>query len=95
MISNAFLAGKLGEVFIDSTGEYFRYVILDAINSYGEEKCQRDVHKVAVHAFGPVNSSFYSIPNGSYVVIRGWIETRENLGAVVISEIEDLFPHKA
>ena len=50
------------------------------------------VFKVPVHAFGNLKTSFYALPNGTRVIVRGWIETRDEIGVVVISELEELFP---
>jgi len=92
MISNAFLAGELGDLFETPEGERFRYVKLVTNGSTAGERPHDIEYLVPVHAFGNSYASFYSIPKGSYVVIRGWIETRPNIGVVVISENEDLFP---
>ena len=94
MISCAVLAGELSEAFSLDNGELFRYLNLHSIGSIAGERPHEVAYKIPVHAFGNSRSSFYSIPNGSYVVIRGWVEARPGIGVVVISEIEDLFPKK-
>jgi len=92
MISTTLLAGELGEVFALQTGELYRYVHLDAIADLYAERPMGSVFKVPVHAFGNLKTSFYALPNGTRVIVRGWIETRDEIGVVVISELEELFP---
>lgn len=94
MISNAFLAGELGDSFVTENGEMFRYVKLVSCGSFAGERPHEVKHLIPVHAFGNQQASFYTLKEGAYVVIRGWIETRPNIGVVVMSELEDLFPPK-
>ena len=47
---------------------------------------------VPVHAFGNLKTAFYALPKGTRVILRGWIETRDEIGVVVMSELEELFP---
>ena len=92
MISSTILAGELGEVFTLRTGELYRYVHLEAIAELYAERPYGAVFKVPVHAFGNIKTSFYSLPKGTRVIVRGWIETRDEIGVVVVSELEELFP---
>lgn len=92
MISTTVLAGTLGDLMTLKTGELYRYVHLEAVAELYSERPYGMVFKVPVHAFGNLKSSFYALPNGTRVIIRGWIETRDEIGVVVISELEELFP---
>lgn len=92
MISNVFLAGELGDVFVTQEGENFRYVRLSANNSLVVGRTMKEEYLIPVTAFGSPFSSFYTLKKGSYVVLRGWLETRNDIGVVVVSELEDLFP---
>ena len=83
MISTTLLAGELGEVFALKTGELYRYVHLDAIAELYAERPMGSVFKVPVHAFGNIKTSFYALPKGTRVIIRGWIETRDEIGVFV------------
>ena len=42
--------------------------------------------------FGNLKTAFYALPKGTRVILRGWIETRDEIGVVVMSELEELFP---
>lgn len=92
MISTTLLAGELGDIFALKSGELYRYVNLHAVAELYAERPFGSVFKVPVHAFGNIKTSFYSLPNGTRVIVRGWIETRDEIGVVVISELEELFP---
>ena len=92
MISGTIIAGELGDVFTLKTGELYRYVHLEAVAELYAERPYGAVFKVPVHAFGNIKTSFYALPKGTRVIIRGWIETRDEIGVVVISELEELFP---
>ena len=92
MISTTLLAGELGDIFALESGELYRYVNLHAVADLCAERPFGSVFKVPVHAFGNIKTSFYSLPKGTRVIVRGWIETRDEIGVVVISELEELFP---
>ena len=92
MISTTLLAGELGDIFALESGELYRYVNLHAVADLYAERPFGSVFKVPVHAFGNIKTSFYSLPKGTRVIVRGWIETRDEIGVVVISELEELFP---
>lgn len=94
MISNTFLAGDLGDCFFLENGEPFRNVLITFIGAAAGERPREMTYEIPVHAFGGSKSSFYTLKNGSKVILKGWLETREKIGVVLISELEELFPKR-
>lgn len=92
MISTTVLAGELGDIMTLRTGELYRYVHLEAVAELYAERPYGMIFKVPVHAFGNLKTAFYALPKGTRVILRGWIETRDEIGVVVMSELEELFP---
>ncbi len=94
MISTTLLAGDLGDCFFLENGEPFRYVKVTFIGATAGERPREMTYEIPVHAFGGSQASFYTLKKGSKVILKGWLESREKIGVVVISELEELFPKR-
>lgn len=92
MITYTVVAGDLGDVFYLESGEPFRNIKITFIGAVTGERPHEVTYKIPVHAFGGDECSFYTLPEGSKVICRGWLEEREGLGVVMVSELEELFP---
>lgn len=94
MITYTVVAGELGDVFYLETGEPFRNIKIEFIGALGGERPHPISYNIPVHAFGGEDCSYYTLPNGTKIIARGWLEVRDELGVVMVSEIEELFPGK-
>lgn len=94
MITYSVVAGDLSDVFYLETGEPFRNIKIEFIGSIAGETPHQLSYDIPVHAFGGDDCSFYTLPSGTKVICRGWLEVREKMGVVLVSELEELFPTK-
>jgi hypothetical protein len=88
MVSAVFVTGRLGKP-VDSVT---RFVELDRVipGPMGEYQ----VDQIPVVTYGGPGCLFMKAPIGSFITVKGHLETREKLGLVVCLELEEIFPLK-
>ncbi len=88
MISSCFVTGRLGKV-IDPTTRYVEVdrVLPDDCGTYS-------VDRIPVRTYSGKGCLFMVAPEGSYIGLKGHLETREEFGVLVYLEFEEIFPMK-
>lgn len=88
MISEVFLTGRLGE----KIGPTMRYVEIERLSP--AQNGGYEVDKVPVETYAGVGSHFMKAPLGSYIALKGHLETHKEYGLSVYIEMEEITPLK-
>ena len=84
MISSVYLSGTLEEV----TEPGLRYVAIDS--SFPDASGQLQTHHIPV-VCSRKGCLFLTAKQGSKVVLKGRLETRDNIGLVIVLEMDEVF----
>lgn len=88
MISEVFLTGRLGE----KIGPTMRYVEIERLSPAQSGGYQID--KVPVETYAGTGSHFMKAAEGSYIALKGHLETNKDFGLSVYIEMEEILPLK-
>ncbi len=86
MISAVFVTGRLGEQITPVS----RYVEVDRV--IPGPTGHYDVDKIPVFTYAGEGCYFMKAPSGSFITIKGHIETDKTLGIIVKMELEEILP---
>lgn len=88
MISAVFMTGRLGE----RISPLMRYVEIDRVIPGPTGKYEVD--KIPVLTYAGEGCLFMKAPIGSFISLKGHLETRNNTDVIVCLELEEIFPLK-
>ena len=87
MLSEVALSGRLGDL---CPFPGCRYVEIDRVVCT-ESGGKYEVDKVPVKSYGGLQSHFLTAPKGAFIVLKGRLETREGLGVIFLSVMQEIF----
>ncbi len=86
MISAVFVTGRLGEQITPLS----RYVEVDRVVPGPTGKYEVD--KIPVFTYAGEGCFFMQAPKGSFITVKGHMETDKDLGVIIKMELEEIFP---
>ena len=88
MLSSVFVSGRLGE----AVGKDVRLVEVDRVLSGAGGKFKVDAFPV--RCLLGKSTLFFKAKEGSLIVLKGRLERDQDLGIVIVDEIDEIFPAK-
>lgn len=86
MISAVFVTGRLGEQITPLS----RYVEVDRV--IPGPTGRYEVDKIPVFTYAGEGCFFMQAPKGSFITVKGHMETDKTLGVIVKMELEEILP---
>ncbi len=86
MISAVFVTGRLGEKITPLS----RYVEVDRV--IPGPTGRYEVDKIPVFTYAGEGCFFMQAPKGSFITVKGHMETDKTLGVIVKMELEEILP---